>query len=253
MKRGLVIITAVIGFLLLGLWALQLVDWQAHRKDLAAQISTATGAQVALDGRLSIRFLPYPLVEAEAASLTAPGLKIHAPALRLAVELWPLLRGQVILSKAVVRDAVIELSPADWRAKKPRAPEAATNVQLQKVMDNARVTLRFRDRDLELDKLYLDLFAPDWHGPYYAAGDMLWRDEFLEFSALLGVAAAGARPGQLKLSHPASGDSAQWQGAVVAAPFAWRGDWSPAPLRDADCGGASLAALVACLLTDEVR
>ena len=67
-----------------------LLDWDGRRDDIASLLSRALGRQVALEGEISLRLVPLPALEAEAASL---GADIRLEALRLEADWLALLGG----------------------------------------------------------------------------------------------------------------------------------------------------------------
>lgn len=206
------------------------INWENYRPQLAAQISDALGADVHLNGKLSITLFPYPKLAADDAELSAPGVDIRTPSLRLAAKLWPLLRGRVVLSSAEIDAPDIHLTPELWKTSTMGAPDADTtgrmNVQLADVeMDDGQVEITTGGHTETLEEFGATLRAPDWQGPYHAEGDFTWQGQSWDFETLLGVmTAANSRPFNFSITQSDTGAGLKWQGALAPAPFALHGD-----------------------------
>ncbi len=211
-------------------WQITHIDWQAYRSELADQFSDALGAEVELNGKLFISFFPYPTLATENVEILARGVEIHAPSVRLDAELWPLLRGRVILSTAEIDAPQIRLVPELWlppRRRRPVDEGGRIHVQLQDVqMDDGTITLTLHGHTETFTDLSLDLSAADWHGPYHVEGDMDWQDLSLEFITSLGVQMpGGSRPLDFSIKESDTKTNYDWRGAFIAAPFALHGEW----------------------------
>lgn len=221
-------------FLLLSsaLWWLDGVDWDAYRADLARQISVAVGADVAIDGSLSIAIFPFPTLEAHDALLSADGMQITAPELRLVMEFWPLLRGDVILSRAVVNAPIIALTPDQWSRPAETHEQIATEntdtaqVQLRYVeINNGQLMMNWHGQTEVFNEIYMELSAPDWGGPYNFRGDFSWRDADFDFMGTLGVRThASVRPLDFHVRQLENDEAVYWRGAMKPIPFSLRGD-----------------------------
>ncbi len=174
----------------------------------------------------------------------------------MTAKLWPLLRGRVILSSAEINQPYISVMPEVWqsgRKKKEAAQDTATNIQLQnvKIRDGVLVVYLAGD-DAEFRNLNMALHAPDWHGPYYAAGTMAWRDLPLSFDLLLGaMISPRTRPLHFTIQRGDTGEIMRWQGAFAPAPFALRGGWNLG--QDTACDENSLGYLAKCFLFARAR
>ena len=73
---------AVVTLLTAALVAPYLIDWSAHRAEVAARLEALTGGRVALDGPVTLRLLPTPYLEVGAGS--AAGAEPDAPRLTFA-------------------------------------------------------------------------------------------------------------------------------------------------------------------------
>lgn len=224
-KRWIILIVLVVLLAALAL-KIYLVQWEDYRPQLESEISQALDAQVKLNGKLSISFFPYPKLEAENAELHARGVDIYTPSLRLAAKLWPLLGGKMILSSAEINAPEIRVVPEMWapgRRKKTADETKPTNVQLEKAkIDDGTLVIDLNGKAEVLEDMEMELYAPDWHGPYHAQGDFVWQNKSFEFETLLGVTTpAGSRPLHFSMKE---GDRAMdWQGAWIAVPFAMHG------------------------------
>lgn len=208
------------------LWVNQ-VDWEKFRPELTAQISNALGAEVSIQGRLAITFFPFPQLSAQDVTVSANGLWIAAPRLRLAARLWPLLRGRVILSRAEIKDPAIRLEPEVWQ-KNAAVLDSAGNakVQLQDVeIQNGTLEIIVGGVMERMAKIDLHLRAPDWHGPYETRGEFVWRDMEWSLASQIGVKThAGNRPASLSIKQTGGAHQFAWRGAVRAVPLSMQGD-----------------------------
>jgi uncharacterized protein involved in outer membrane biogenesis len=118
----------LVALLLLLLGAVWLVppwlDWNRYRDDVAALASDVLGHPVRIEGGITLRLLPQPLLVAERVSVgTGTGAGITADQLLLRVALSPLLAGRVDARDLVLRGADIRLPwPLDPEALVLRAP-----------------------------------------------------------------------------------------------------------------------------------
>jgi hypothetical protein len=209
-----------------GWWA-EHIDWERYRPELAAQISDALGADVQLNGPLSIAFFPYPKLSAENAELTASGIHIQMPHLRLTAKLWPLLRGRIILSSADIRSPIISVNPEVWQPARASSDNISrTTVQLEDVeIDGGQLDITLGQHHELMTDIDVHLRAPDWHGPYQADADFIWQGQEWEFSSQLGIkTAAGTRPANFALRQSDGPNQFSWHGAVHPVPFDMRGD-----------------------------
>ena len=180
-----------------------------------------------MNGPLSITFFPYPKLSADDAELTAAGIHINAPHLRLAAKLWPLFRGHIILSSADIENPKITVNPELWQsAREAQDIISRIKIQLGDVeIQNGELDITLGQNHEVVTDIDLQLRAPDWHGPYQADADFIWRDQDWEFSSQLGVkTAAGTRPANFTLKQSDGPHQFAWHGAVRPVPLAMHGD-----------------------------
>jgi len=98
-----------------------LIDWNAYKADLQAQVRSATGRDIRINGDISITVLPSPALIANDISLAnvdgAQAKKmVHLKSLEVRVALAPLLGGQVKVERIKLVNPVFELEAlADGR------------------------------------------------------------------------------------------------------------------------------------------
>ena len=124
--RGTFALTALSALLLLVLATLAiappLLDWNRHRDALALMLSHASEAQVRLEGDVSLRLLPVPLLQARDVSL-GDGMRIEA--LRLDADWLALLGGSLHARSATAQGVELHLTRAEdetWRLPLARLP-----------------------------------------------------------------------------------------------------------------------------------
>nr|HRJ12700.1 AsmA family protein [Alphaproteobacteria bacterium] len=237
MKRIGILIAAILMICGLSLGILESIDWDKYRPELAEQLSTQLGAQVQLKGKLSISILPFPRLAADDAEFEASGVYIRAPSLRLAMKFWPLLTGNIILSRAEIINPEIRLTPERWPAafQPSEQEENMGTVQLQNLtIKNGLLRLQIGKHQEIFRSINLKLSAPDWHGPYQANGYFTRDEKEWKFETVMGVmTASGTRP--LEMNFKKSDDTIEmkWQGAFTPSPLVLQGDglvqWQHAP------------------------
>ena len=111
MRKLLILLAAILVFVL-GLWGTAVLYFdEARLKQIAIeQVRAQTGRELRIDGPLSLSFLPRISLVANDVSLSGPqdfdGPDLfQADQLRLAVELWPLIRGEVETGDIALRNA----------------------------------------------------------------------------------------------------------------------------------------------------
>lgn len=104
-------LVALLGLLLGGAWlAPSVLDWNRYRGDVAGLATAALGLPVRIDGPITLRLLPQPLLVADRVSVGASGgASVTAEQLLLRVALGPLLAGRVDARELVLRGADIRL------------------------------------------------------------------------------------------------------------------------------------------------
>lgn len=118
-------LVALLGLLLGGAWlAPSLLDWNRYRADVAGLASAALGQPVRIEGPITLRVLPQPLLVADRVSVGASGgASVTAEQLLLRVALGKLLAGRVDAQELVLRGADIRMPwPLDPGALVLRTP-----------------------------------------------------------------------------------------------------------------------------------
>lgn len=118
-------LVALLLLVLGGAWvAPSVLEWNRYRADVSGLASAALGQSVRIEGRITLRVLPQPLLVAERVTVDASGgATVTAEQLLLRVALMPLLAGRVEARELVLRGADIRLPwPPDPAALALRAP-----------------------------------------------------------------------------------------------------------------------------------
>lgn len=145
------------------------LDWSRYRDDVAALASDVLGHAVRIDGAITLRILPQPLLVAERISVAdgagADGTSITASQLRLRVALAPLLAGRVDARELVLRGADIRLPwPLDPSALALRTPSWLSAL-------SARIEGgRLRVGEVVVTGLEATLATNDVSGSFHSAG-----------------------------------------------------------------------------------
>ncbi|MDA0339448.1 MAG: AsmA family protein, partial [Proteobacteria bacterium] len=167
------------------------IDWNDYRDTITAQIESATGRQVTIDGDIGFAVLPSP-------ALSVDGLKISnipdasAPdfatlkSLDIEVAFWPLLTGTIEVTRIVLVDPVIELEilpdgQQSWdftASNEDTENDAGLDVSVERfLMENGTVIFRDgADESQRLDGLTVELSAQSMSGPFELAGDLNIND-----------------------------------------------------------------------------
>ena len=120
-----ILIALVVGAVMIGP---NFVNWNAYKTDIAAQLTAATGRDIAIDGELSLAMLPSPRLLATGVRLTAPDGSEFEELLRLRelevhVALAPLIEQRLQISSIVLVEPEIMLQRlADGRVNWVEGP-----------------------------------------------------------------------------------------------------------------------------------
>jgi uncharacterized protein involved in outer membrane biogenesis len=115
MKRTAIVAGGILlGLIVLALVVPALIDWNAYKGDIQARAEAALGRKVEIAGPLRIRLLPSLAVTAEKIAIAnlpgaEPAQMITADAVRLKLQLLPLLAGRVVVDPLVVEKPVVVL------------------------------------------------------------------------------------------------------------------------------------------------
>ena len=167
-------LVALLVLMLGGAWLVpSWLDWSRYRDDVAALASDVLGQAVRIDGAITLRILPQPLLVAERISVAdgaasdgaGGGTAITADQLRLRVALAPLLAGRVDARELVLRGADIRLPwPLDPAALALRTPSWLSAL-------SARIEGgRLRVGEVVVTGLEATLATSDVSGSFFSAG-----------------------------------------------------------------------------------
>jgi uncharacterized protein involved in outer membrane biogenesis len=228
------------------------IDWNPYRQQIAARIEAMTRRAVAIDGALSMQVLPSPTLSVEGVRLAnidggATRDMARIGALKVAVDLAPLLQGELRVRSVRVIDPVVLLERledgrANWvfdtgatgRAGNgvvlpvpghavPDTPDptghgVGLTVRLDSVrVENGLIVLRDPTRgwDLRVETPALTLSATSLRGPFRVQGDArLWKRP-VALDIALGELRDGRRvPVDANLLFPDTGDTVAITGTV---------------------------------------
>ena len=98
-RIALFVLAILLGAGLLAAWLVPpQLDWARYRGTIAQLASTRLGLPVTIEGPVTLRLLPEPVLTAGKISVGNPatdGMLIRVQALRLRLALWPLLSGRI--------------------------------------------------------------------------------------------------------------------------------------------------------------
>jgi hypothetical protein len=140
------------------------LDWTRYREDVAALAGAALGQPVRIDGGITLRLLPQPLLLAERIAVDGPA-PVTAEQLVLRIALPPLLAGRVDARELVLRGADIRLPwPLDPTALALRTPTwlSALSARIERG--------RLRVGEVEVTNLNATLATSDLSGSFLTAG-----------------------------------------------------------------------------------
>ena len=175
-----------------------LIDFDAHRARVAEEIASVSGAQVALNGPISLRLLPTPQFQAENIEVSGSAGSLRAKAAFLELSLPALIQGRLQFSQArcEICDMTIETA----------TPIAAHAVALQfdqLVLRGARIALvRKGAPGLLVENLDLSANAPALDGPWRGQGAFRAGGEKIAFSFASDALAKKTMPFKASLTAP---------------------------------------------------
>ena len=162
---GLVVL--VLG-LLGAAWAVPpLLDWERYRDEVAGLASAALGQDVRIEGAITLRLLPQPLLVAKRVSVVAgtAGAGVTAEQLLVRVGLGSLLAGRVDARELVLRGAEIRLPwPMEPAALALRTPSWLSSLSAR--IERGRLWLG----ELEVTGVEATLATSDVSGSFRSAG-----------------------------------------------------------------------------------
>ncbi|HUO53642.1 MAG TPA: hypothetical protein VMU18_02785 [Rhodoblastus sp.] len=211
------------------------LDFDAYRARIAAELSQASGARVRLDGPIALRFLPTPRFSAQNVGLAGAFGHIEAKKARFALALPGLLQGRLQFTRAALEDANIVIDADKAARSRPPLALQFDNLTLRR----ARVAiLRGGATAVEIDGLGLVADFPGPQGPFKGHGGFESQGARIAFSFgtdslaknILPLKASLTWPGetaQLDLDGGVSFDNGPiFEGAAKASGKAAPGPWS---------------------------
>lgn len=231
-----------------------LVDWNAHKTEIAAQFEKATGRALAIEGDINLQIIPTPSFSAADVRLAnIPGGSAQdmaqVKALQVRVELLPLLGGEVRVQTIELVEPVILLEvlkdgrrnwevAGEGQAGEGRAGAAAAQRQIGDFPVDVRFdsftisdgTLIYRNAldavDEKIEKVDVKLAAESLRGPLLLDGDVRMRgvDSGVEL-AIGRWTEAGATPLRIVFRLRGSEAKAKFSGSLSQHPdtVAFRG------------------------------
>ena len=254
MKKLLIAIAAVVVIVVAAVVVVpQFVPLETVKEEIASQVRTATGRELAIGGDIRLSLLPTIQLEVEDVAFSnAPGASEPQMAtlkeLRLKLAFWPLLSGAVEVDSFVLVDPVVHLevvakgrpnwefeappatgeaAPGAEEAATPAAGEAAPTVTELRLGD-VRIengALAYRDAtgaEYRLSDIDMKVELSAFDSPFTAEGSLVFNGERLEVEAVVTTPArlvAGERA-EVEVEISGAPLALEFEGGVVtAAPF----------------------------------
>jgi uncharacterized protein involved in outer membrane biogenesis len=240
MARILVIIFSIVIIFTGGiLFAPSLIDWNKYKAPLIEQIEKSTGYDVALDGDLDFRILPYPRMYANNLTLTVPDGKLPLLTLdhiSVSVDLIPLLKKQIIVQAVELNKPVINLeinkdNKANWmtpnleaamadsnqQEKNPSTEELSLSIDKIKIVDGSfQLKDVSKNSSISLAEINVAMSAESLAGPYTLSGAALYNKQLVKLDIISGKLDkdANTAPINVSLSMPDKSTSASFAGIV---------------------------------------
>ncbi len=188
----------LIALLTAALAAPYVIDFDAHRARIADEIASVSGAQVALDGPLSLRLLPTPQFSAENVGLSGSAGALRAKSLFFEMSLPALIQGRLQFSQARCEDCIITVDTGK------ALPANAAALQFDHlVLHSARIALRQEGApDFVVEGLDLSASAPALDGPWRGRGALMALGEKIAFSFASDALAKKIMPIRASLTAP---------------------------------------------------
>ena len=179
-----IVAVALVAMMFAALVAPRLVDWSAHRGEIEARLSAATGASVTLTGPIDASLLPTPYLSLGEGSVSAPGpdgARLSFASARLELALVKLASGRIRFSDISFEKPVLTLSRrADGTPRLPalRAERnGSTGFDRFIVRDGRlRIAAGAGMAPLEIGGVEVDASAPSLDGPVRLSGQFAGPD-----------------------------------------------------------------------------
>ena len=248
------------------------IDWNAYKPEITAEVQKATGRTLEIDGALEFAVLPTPHLKVANARLSnAPGAAVTSmlslKELEVSVKLVPLIGGSIEIASVALIEPVIELekmahgtmnwvfapaSPTSSAAVAPAPGGTDTKRSSDKdafKLDRLRIengTIVYRDTPAEsierLEKLTADISAQSLAGTFVFDGGMTVRGIPLTLAARMSkFAEKGAVPFRVNIGTPGTATTIGLAGTVTDI------ETKPTVVAKIDGKGADLGALISAL------
>ena len=197
------------------------VDFNALRPNMAAELSRMTGATARLDGTIALHFLPTPRFSAEDIDISGDFGRIHAKNAVFMLAAPGLLKGKLQFIRAEFDDADVALD-----ADRPGAPALAGDMQFDDfALRRADVTIwRGGVAAARIEGLDLDARIPGPRGPFEGRGAFDWQGRRLAFVLATDVRTNNVLPLKASLIWPEDMGRVDFDGRVDFSASAFEGD-----------------------------
>lgn len=238
MKRVLIGLGVVVVLLIAALFIVpSLIDWNAYRDDIAAEVEKATGRRLEIAGDVSLTLLPSPAFSAENIRLandpdSQEPVMVSLERVSVDVALFPLIGGDVKVESIVLTRPVILLESyadgtANWNFETPPSQpgdggsgDGGTQLSLDSLaIEDGTVIYRAPDGSEErIENLDAKASAGTLNGPFQLAGTATVRGLPSELSIGVGdLESGGPTPIKLTMRLPDSNAELLLDGRVDLA------------------------------------
>lgn len=214
---GLVLLTGAI------LLAPVFVPWNQFRSQVAALLADATGRQVVIDGDLSLRLLPVPMLTAANVRLLDSDTAVAAiDSIALEVQPWPLVSGDVKFKAIRLGAAKLRIrEDSEGRRHWPIAPGAfgrAVHVESLIFSDSTLSWERPDQPTLWIEAIQGEVTAGGPEGPFEATAEGMIDAVPLRLTAAAGRRAGnGTTPLRVNLSLPTAKGEMRFAGIAATS------------------------------------
>ena len=171
-----IIALALVATLSVALVGPLLIDWSAHRDEIAARLGALAGADVKLEGPVTLRLLPTPYLEVGAGSavVKGPGApRLSFESARIELALVKLASGAIRFTEVDLEKPVLTLTRSpDGAPSLPALPGAeADTVGFDRlVVRNGRLMIEGAGTSRAFGDIQLTADAPSLSGPVHVTG-----------------------------------------------------------------------------------